>query len=314
MLTPARKANSRWRGSPGTSGSIGWPSGRIAQAPARSFEVIRIEETPSPARAGRVAAPPRSLRRQRLDPELAGGEAAGEVLQQEERLGQHVIARHRLQLGNVERGRIWRSASMPGPRVSPPGPGGAIDRVARVEQHRTALLHVGVDARQRFRRRLRRARHDRPVDQRVERSSSRADVDADRIASFQRGALGQEERQPCRPGLADRVHLGVAGDRRRRAWSRCVDFMAKSARRSRRRRARLAAEAARQAAVRAAPDGTGTARPSDRGDSSDRRARRAGMARQMPPREREHDERIEQQKRERGEEDRSRRSCGSPTR
>ena len=55
MLTPARKANSRWRGSAETSGSIACPSWRIAQAPAKSFEVIRIEDTPSPARAGRLA-------------------------------------------------------------------------------------------------------------------------------------------------------------------------------------------------------------------------------------------------------------------
>jgi len=52
-LTPARKANSRWRGSPGTMGSIGWLSGRMAQAPAMSFEVMMMEDTPSPARAGR---------------------------------------------------------------------------------------------------------------------------------------------------------------------------------------------------------------------------------------------------------------------
>src|SRR5579871_3303335 len=56
MLTPARKANSRWRGSPGDIGSIGWPSGRMAQAPARSFEVMMIGDTPSPPRAGRDAA------------------------------------------------------------------------------------------------------------------------------------------------------------------------------------------------------------------------------------------------------------------
>jgi hypothetical protein len=31
-----------------------WPSGRIAQAPAKSFDVMMIDETPSPARAGRL--------------------------------------------------------------------------------------------------------------------------------------------------------------------------------------------------------------------------------------------------------------------
>ena len=44
------------------SGSIGWPSLRIAQAPARSFEVIMIGETPSPPRAGRSAASSSSTR------------------------------------------------------------------------------------------------------------------------------------------------------------------------------------------------------------------------------------------------------------
>src|SRR5262249_22158905 len=42
--------------------------------------------------------------RQRFHPQLAGGEAAGKVLQQVEGLGQHVVAPHRLELGNVERG------------------------------------------------------------------------------------------------------------------------------------------------------------------------------------------------------------------
>src|SRR5215471_17119588 len=37
-----------------------------------------------------------------LDPELARDEAAREVTQQEECLGEHVIARHRLQFGNIE--------------------------------------------------------------------------------------------------------------------------------------------------------------------------------------------------------------------
>src|SRR5436853_82994 len=53
MFTPARKANSRWRGSPGTKGNIGCPSARIAQAPAKSLEVIKTGETPSPQRLGR---------------------------------------------------------------------------------------------------------------------------------------------------------------------------------------------------------------------------------------------------------------------
>ena len=43
-------------------GSMAWPSGRIAQAPARSFEVMMMGETPSPPRAGREAASSSSSR------------------------------------------------------------------------------------------------------------------------------------------------------------------------------------------------------------------------------------------------------------
>src|ERR1700734_621643 len=57
------------------------------------------------AAAGRTAGAVFIDVRQRLDPELAGIEAAWEVAQQIERLGQHVIARHRLELGQVERGQ-----------------------------------------------------------------------------------------------------------------------------------------------------------------------------------------------------------------
>src|ERR1700724_1827478 len=107
MLTPARKANSRCRGSPGVSGSIGWPSGRIAQGPARSLEAMMIGDTPSPPGARRDAASRRArgilvvvAARQRLDPGLAGVEAAGEVAQQIECLGQHMFARYRLEFGH----------------------------------------------------------------------------------------------------------------------------------------------------------------------------------------------------------------------
>jgi len=52
MLTPARNANSRWRGSPAPSAASAALLS-CAQAPARSFDVIRIDDTPSPPRAGR---------------------------------------------------------------------------------------------------------------------------------------------------------------------------------------------------------------------------------------------------------------------
>src|ERR671929_101173 len=53
MLTPPRKAISRWRGSAPTSGYIGSPERPTAQAAARSFEVMMMGDTPSPARARR---------------------------------------------------------------------------------------------------------------------------------------------------------------------------------------------------------------------------------------------------------------------
>ena len=84
--------------------------------------------------------------------------------------------------------------------------------VARVEQHGAALLHVGVDARQRGRRRARRARHDRPVDQREERELVARRIEPDRLAGFQRGALREEQREALQAELAEIVDLGVAGD------------------------------------------------------------------------------------------------------
>ena len=60
--------------------------------------------------------------------------------------------------------------------------------------------------------RPRRAGHDRPIDQRIERKFVVGDVEADRIAGFERGALRQEQRQPGKAGFADGVDVGVAGD------------------------------------------------------------------------------------------------------
>ena len=59
---------------------------------------------------------------------------------------------------------------------------------------------------------LRRAGHDRPVDQREERKLVAGDVEPDRLAGFERGALREEQGQALQAGLADAVDLGVAGD------------------------------------------------------------------------------------------------------
>ena len=106
--------------------------------------------------------------------------------------------------------RIERSATMPGPLHLAAGAGRRIDRVARIEQHGAAALHVGVDLLERLLRRLRRARRDRPVDQREERELVARRIEPDRLAGFERGALRQEQREALQPGLADVV------DRRRR--------------------------------------------------------------------------------------------------
>ena len=54
--------------------------------------------------------------------------------------------------------------------------------------------------------------HDRPVDQREEGELVARDVEADRLAGFERGALGEKQREALQAGLADVVDLGVAGD------------------------------------------------------------------------------------------------------
>ena len=158
-----------------------------------------------------------------------------------------------------------RSASMPGERLAPPRPGGAIDGVAGVEQHGAALLHVGVDAVERVRRRLRRARHDRPVDQREEGELVAREVEADRLAGLERGALREEQRQALQAGLADVVDLGVAGDDIGEAGLRASTS-------SRTRRDALARRASGVGAARRVP-------ASNAAPSSDAwRARRGGAA------------------------------------
>ena len=62
-----------------------------------------IDDTPSPPRAGRDDACVLAYRRQSLDPELTGIEAAGEFAQQIKRFRQNVIARYRFEFGDIER-------------------------------------------------------------------------------------------------------------------------------------------------------------------------------------------------------------------
>ena len=172
-----------------------------------------IEDTPSPPRAGRRDASSSSFaRRQRLDPKLAGIEAAGEVAQQIERLGQNVIARHRLEFGDVERGQDFAQFEHARAARLAAGAGRRHDGVAGIEQHGAALLHIRVDALERRLGGPRGAGHDRPVDQRIEGELVARDVEPDRLSRLERGALREEEREPAKAGLADRVDLAVAGD------------------------------------------------------------------------------------------------------
>ena len=109
--------------------------------------------------------------------------------------------------------RIDRSAVMPGPRVSPPGPGGATPR----RGYRTALCRP-VSCRRRSRSSVScwtaaATRHDRPVDQRDRRPARRAPMSSP-IGSPASSAVrcARNSVRPPRPALADRVHLAVAGE------------------------------------------------------------------------------------------------------
>src|ERR1700722_7011740 len=124
---------------------------------------------------------------QRLDPQPAGFEASGEVAQQIERLGQHVIARHRLEFGQIERGQDFAQLQHSGAARLATRTGRRDYGVAGVEQHGTAVLHVGVDALERCFRRRRCAGRDRPIDQRIERQLVVRDIEADRVAGLKRG-------------------------------------------------------------------------------------------------------------------------------
>src|SRR5215813_14216941 len=129
MLTPARNANSRWRGSAETSGSMAWPSWRIAQA----GEIVRRDDDRRYAVTGARRTAHRLVLvdgRQRFHPQLAGAEAARKVLQEIERLRQHVVASHWLELGNVERGENGAQRLHARPAGFAAGAGGRFDGVA----------------------------------------------------------------------------------------------------------------------------------------------------------------------------------------
>ena len=123
-----------------------------------------IDDTPSPARAGRRRRfPRRPRRRQRFDPELPGIEAAGEVAQQVKRLGQNVVARHRFELGNVERGENFAQFEHAGAAGFAAGAGWSDHGIAGIKQHCPTLFHIRVDAFECLLGGPRRTGHDRPM-------------------------------------------------------------------------------------------------------------------------------------------------------
>jgi hypothetical protein len=124
---------------------------------------------------------------------LALGEPAGKIAQQVEGLGQHVLARYRLELGNVERGEDTAQRQHSRRLRRAVGSRRRLDGVSGVEQHGAALLHIGVDAVDGVLRRLCGTWHHWPVDQREKRQFVARRVDADGIAGFQRRTLREKQ-------------------------------------------------------------------------------------------------------------------------
>ena len=102
---------------------------RLAVRPQRpgAGEIVRRDDDRGDAVAGARRALLRfvvAFRRGGFDPELPAGKAAGKLLEQIEGLGQHVVARHRLELRDIERGedgaqrlRVGRDAAAAGARL-----------------------------------------------------------------------------------------------------------------------------------------------------------------------------------------------------
>jgi hypothetical protein len=122
-----------------------------------------------------------------------------------------VIARHRFELRDVERREDFAQFKHARTAGLAAGTGRGVDGIAGVEQNGAAVLHVRVDALERILGRSRHARHDRPVDQRIKGKLVMGDVEPDRIAGFERSALGEKQREPGKASLADRVDVAVAG-------------------------------------------------------------------------------------------------------
>src|SRR5438067_7429987 len=119
-----------------------------AQRP-RAGEIVRGDDDRGDAVAAMRRARSRLvvvLARQGFHPGLARGKTAGKIAQQVERLGQHVFARHRLELGHVERGQDVAQCQHARRLRCTVVSRRRLDGVAGVEHDGAALLHIGIDA------------------------------------------------------------------------------------------------------------------------------------------------------------------------
>ena len=123
-----------------------------------------------------------------------------------------MLVGHGLELGDVQRRQDCAQRDHPRRPGLATRPGRRFHRIAGVEQNRAALLHIGVDARERLRRRLRRIGDDRPVDEREESKLIARNVQSGRLAGLQRGALREKDGQALQPRFADRIDLSIARD------------------------------------------------------------------------------------------------------
>src|SRR5690606_18788901 len=112
----------------------------------------------------------------RFDPEGSAVEPAGKFRKDVEGFGQNMVGRHRLQGRYIEAGKYVAQplgCRAGGIRAEA---GGIL--VARVEKHCAALVHIGVDARNRLPAWHGRGWVDWPVDQRIEGQLVLLDIDA----------------------------------------------------------------------------------------------------------------------------------------
>ena len=242
-LTPNRRAISRCASPPGTTGNkrlagvvLGPGAGPFVGADDHARDTVV------------------DAWRGLVDPDRLAGPAAGKVLQQVERAGEHVVGRQGHQRRQVDpvqdlgEAVLARSAAL----LAGQEQGG----VAGVEQDHAALGEVGLDPLDRTRRQVRMVGRDRPVEQREQSEIVGGDVDRHRVRGLDRGPHRQDAGQALEPGLALLVDVRLPGQHVGEAG------LGASARRSwrRRRRPGPAGAAASSASSRAAaPARTGAA-------------------------------------------------------